>query len=77
MSTAEADTARVDALMEGLDAVGWTDGSLRAALLNAIKETRGRAAGAAQRYLQANAGCTRRARAATTIAADILRDDRE
>lgn len=69
--------ARIQALMEGLDAVGWTDGAIRAALRTAIRDALGRAANAAKRYAAANRGCARRAAAGRTIAAEILRDDRE
>lgn len=68
---------RVRELKESLDAVGWTDGAIEAALRRGIREALGRAAGAAQRYRQRHPTCAIRKRAATVIAAEILKDDAE
>jgi hypothetical protein len=77
MTRAERDESRANELLAGLNEVGWTEDTIRSALLRAIGETRGRALSAVARYKARNMNCLRRKSACKVIADEITLDDKE
>lgn len=69
----ERDEARANELLAGLDAVGWTHGTIRQALLTAMRDTRDRAAGRVAEY-GAGTTCKIRRSIARHLGAVILED---